>query len=122
MIREQVFIIEQQVPLALEWDDEDALAIHLLAYNNQQEPIGCTRILSYSSIGRMAVLQAWRGHGVGKTLLANAITLCNQHSAYVITLSAQTHAIAFYEQSGFTVCSQPYLDANILHVDMQLNI
>jgi predicted GNAT family N-acyltransferase len=30
------------------------------------------------------------------------------------------HAILFYQQAGFNVVSEPYLDAGIMHVDMQL--
>jgi predicted GNAT family N-acyltransferase len=39
-----------------------------------------------------------------------------------VTLSAQTHAIAFYQKAGFIIGSDVYLDANIPHVDMQLKI
>lgn len=122
LVRKQVFIIEQHVPRSLEWDEHDATATHLLAVDCQQVPIACARLLDNGSIGRMAVLKAWRGKGIGKALLVQAIALYQQRACSMVTLSAQLHAIAFYEQSGFVVCSEPYLDANILHVDMQLKI
>lgn len=120
-VREQVFIHEQHVPVDLEWDDLDADASHLLAYFENQ-PIACARIIHYQSIGRMAVAKEWRNHGLGRAMLFAAIQVCQQHGGKLITLSAQTHAIAFYEKAGFTVCSQSYWDANILHVDMQLTL
>lgn len=110
------------MPEALEWDDHDATAVHLLAYDQQQQAIACARLISTGSIGRMAVVKAWRGKGVGLALLAEAITDLQQQGCQKITLSAQQHAISFYQQAGFVVYSEPYLDANILHVDMQLNI
>ncbi|MEE9331760.1 MAG: GNAT family N-acetyltransferase [Methylophilaceae bacterium] len=122
LVREQVFVVEQQVPEAIEWDGLDATAHHLLVCDVQAEAIGCARILDNGSIGRMAVMTGWRGVGVGKLLLARAIDLCKQRKCKKVTLSAQTHAVLFYEQAGFTITSEPYLDANIWHVDMQLNI
>ncbi len=120
VVREQVFIVEQQVPVELEWDELDETAQHLLAMNDANEPIACARLLDNGSIGRMAVLKAWRGCGVGSALLNRAIAIHRQQCSQTIMLSAQIHAIPFYEKAGFVVCSQPYLDADIPHVDMQL--
>ena len=120
MIREQVFILEQQVPVELEWDGLDETAQHLLALNKAGDAIGCARIIGDGSIGRMAVLKPWRGMGVGTALLNAAIAYYHQQGVKTVTLSAQLHAVSFYVKAGFEVCSEPYLDANILHVDMRL--
>lgn len=119
-VREQVFVQEQQVPLELEWDGLDEAAQHLLALNNTGEAIGCARLLGDGSIGRMAVLKPWRGLGVGSALLNKAVAVYRQQNIQDVTLSAQIHAVPFYEKAGFEVCGEPYLDANILHVDMRL--
>ena len=118
-VREPVLIIEQQVDPIFEWDEIDALAIHLLASIDNQ-PIGCARIIEHQKIGRMAVLKSCRGFGVGQALLAKAIAICQVHGSKVINLTAQTHAISFYKQAGFIETSGIYQDANIPHVDMQL--
>lgn len=118
-VRTQVFIQEQHVPIDLEWDGMDESASHLLAMFENQ-PIACARIVDYKIIGRMAVLKNWRGMGLGTALLLEAIQICKQQGAIIITLSAQTHAIGFYRQAGFKVVSGEYLDANMPHVDMQL--
>lgn len=109
---------EQSVPLELEWDGVDDAAQHLLALNSAGEPIGCARLPGDGSIGRMAVLKPWRGKGAGSALLRKAMLLYRQQGIRKLTLSAQLHAVSFYERAGFQVCSEPYLDANILHVDM----
>lgn len=119
-IRTKVFIKEQQVPVALEWDEQDTSAQHLLVFTSTNEPIACARLLNNGSIGRMAVLKEWRGLGVGAKLLNKAIAFHRQQGTSVITLSAQMHAIPFYQKAGFEVISALYLDAGILHVDMHL--
>jgi predicted GNAT family N-acyltransferase len=118
-VREQIFIFEQQVPVDLEWDGLDEAALHLLAHNNAGEAIGCARLIGDGSIGRMAVLKCYRGLGIGAALLNVAVTYYQLHGIQPIMLSAQVHAILFYQKAGFEVCSEPYLDAGILHVDMQ---
>lgn len=117
-----MFIIEQHVPEGLEWDEHDAIAVHLLVLDKNKQPVACARLLEDGTVGRMAVVQEKRGKGIGNALLAKAITYYQKHQLRQLKLSAQTHAIGFYEQAGFVVSGDPYLDANILHVDMQLNI
>jgi len=119
-IRTEVFIEEQQVPPDLEWDGLDETAIHLLALDADGRAIGCVRIIEPNIIGRMAVCKFWRRHGIGDTLLTTAVRLCRQRGHGPIQLSAQTHAIPFYERAGFQVCSEEYQDAGIPHCDMQL--
>lgn len=119
-VRKAVFVEEQKVPVALEWDGLDDTALHLLALTHEGEAIGCARLLGDGSIGRMAVIKSWRNHGVGMALLQRSIVQYQQKGISKTHLSAQTHAIKFYEKAGFKVCSAPYLDAGIWHVDMQL--
>jgi len=88
--------------------------------SNTGEAIGCARLPGDGSIGRMAVLKPWRGVGVGSALLNKAVAVYRQQNMQNVTLSAQIHAVPFYEKAGFEVCGKPYLDANILHVDMRL--
>jgi predicted GNAT family N-acyltransferase len=117
-IRQKVFVEEQAVPPALEWDGLDAGAQHLLAIDAYGQPIGCARILASGHIGRMAVLPEWRAQGAGAALLASAIDYAIAQGWTEAKLSAQTHAIGFYEKAGFTLCSDTYLDAGIPHRDM----
>mgnify|MGYP001222817496 FL=1 len=121
-IRHQVFIVEQNVPSALEWDGLDEDAIHLLALDPAGKAVGCTRLLAGGKLGRMAVLADWRGKGVGESLLQAAIAACRQHGWRSISLCAQTHAMGFYQRAGFVVCSEEYLDAGITHRDMKLRL
>ncbi len=121
-IRQAVFIDEQQVPAELEWDDTDAIADHFIALTPDNTPVAVARlypsIMDTAHIGRMAVLPAYRGRGYGEQLLRDIMT--DAAGDYQdLYLSAQTQAVAFYQRSGFHVCSGTYDDAGIPHVDMR---
>jgi len=123
MIRQKVFIEEQNVTSQLEWDGMDEEAIHFLAFKNEKA-IGCARafvIENYMQLGRMAVLKEYRGEGVGTALIEKAITTAKLNQLSAIYISAQCHAIDFYKKFGFEITSDIYLDAEILHRDMKLN-
>ena len=116
-IRETVFIAEQAVPPELEWDAEDAEALHFLAYEGDY-PIGTARLLPDGHIGRVSVLKDWRGLKVGDALLRAVITEAEKRGLQQQMLSAQVQATPFYERLGFAIVSGEYLDAGIPHVDM----
>ena len=124
MIREKVFIEEQKVTSQLEWDGMDEEAIHFLAFKNEKA-IGCARafvIENYMQLGRMAVLKEYRGEGVGTALIEKAITTAKLNQLSAIYISAQCHAIDFYKKFGFEITSDIYLDAEIPHRDMKLEL
>ncbi|TLX56130.1 GNAT family N-acetyltransferase [Stutzerimonas nosocomialis] len=116
-IRETVFIAEQSVPPELEWDADDAEAIHFLAQEGDY-PVGTARLLRDGHIGRVAVLKDWRGMNVGNALLHAVIAEAERRGLSQQKLTAQVHATSFYERLGFSVVSEEYLDAGIPHVDM----
>lgn len=117
-IRENVFIREQAVPEDLEWDGLDPVCTHLLAWNDFGQTIGTARMQPHGIIGRMAVLEAWRGRGVGSALLRRLLQLAAQQGLSRVTLSAQTHALGFYDRAGFVAIGEPFMDAGILHRKM----
>jgi len=117
-IRERVFIHEQGVPVELEWDGLDSACAHVLAWNDRGEAIGTARMQQNGTIGRMAVLKGWRGRGVGRALLQTLLDLATRRGLSRVTLSAQTHALGFYERAGFDVVGEPFIDAGIPHRKM----
>jgi predicted GNAT family N-acyltransferase len=121
-VRRTVFIDEQGVPEAMEWDADDAVSLHLLAVDGAGQPIGCARLLPDGHIGRMAVLPAWRGRGVGRALLHAVIHAAQARGHTTLRLSAQTHAVAFYARAGFVAVGDEYEEAGIPHVAMQKSV
>ena len=119
-IREAVFVFEQHVPSALEWDGIDFSCTHVLAYVNGNKPVGTGRLLPDGHIGRMAVLRSWRGLGIGSRLLQKLIEIAAAMDMKDIVLNAQTHAVRFYERHGFVAEGSEFDDAGIAHRRMVL--
>lgn len=124
-LRRAVFIEEQNVPEALELDDLDAGAIHLLAREGGR-PVGTARILlkgDTGKIGRVAVLAQARGQGLGAALIRAALDALRTRPGITrATLGAQTHAIGFYQKLGFVAEGPVYDDAGIPHRDMSRDL
>ena len=118
-IRRAVFIDEQRVPEALEWDEFDTVSRHFLAWVDG-DPVGCARLLPDGHLGRMAVLPGWRGRGVGRALLEAALAAARRAGYATVTLSAQTHAAGFYARAGFVAEGEIYEEAGIPHLVMTL--
>ena len=117
-VRENVFVKEQRVPVELEWDGEDAEAVHLLALDAAQHPIGTARLLPSGQIGRMAVLKEWRNQGVGRALLNRLLAEAKQSDYPELFLNAQLTALAFYAQQGFQPEGEVFHEAGIPHQRM----
>jgi predicted GNAT family N-acyltransferase len=118
-IRRIVFVVEQAVPEEIEIDELDAGARHVLAYLDSRA-VGTGRITADGRIGRMAVLADSRGCGVGRAILAALIEIGRSAGVARLHLSAQCHAIPFYEKSGFVAHGPVYQEAGIDHRHMEL--
>ncbi len=122
-VRRSVFIDEQKVPEALEWDDADATSRHVLALSVTGEPIGTGRLLPNGHIGRIAVLQEWRSKGVGSAILRALLVQAHQNGLHTIKLHAQTHALGFYARHGFNVVAgDEFIEAGIPHREMRIQL
>jgi predicted GNAT family N-acyltransferase len=116
-IRFEVFVAEQRVPAEIELDAMDVHCIHAVAYENGQA-IATGRLLPDGHIGRMAVLKAWRGRGVGSAILAALMEAAHRRGDVSIALSAQVHAVPFYLAHGFQPVGPVYEEAGIPHQAM----
>jgi predicted GNAT family N-acyltransferase len=113
-IRKAVFVIEQSVPEEIEMDDLDAVAQHVLAFVDGTA-VGTGRITAEGRIGRMAVLREYRGRGVGRDILLALVEIGRSYHIDRLCLSAQCHAIPFYERMGFVAQGGVYEEAGIPH-------
>lgn len=117
-VRRAVFIVEQAIPEDMEWDEFDAVSRHALALAAAGTPVGCGRLLPDGHVGRLAVLAAWRGQGVGSALLERLVDLAREQGHARAILNAQTHAMPFYARHGFAAVGDQYLEAGIPHRTM----
>ncbi len=118
-VRHRVFVVEQRVPNALEWDGVDPLCRHALAEDDAGTPIGTGRLLPDGHIGRMAVLAEWRGRGVGSAILEHLMQAARSNGHREVTLNAQVHAIDFYRRFGFVPVGDEFEEAGIPHREMR---
>ena len=121
-IRRQVFVEEQKIPLALEMDAADASALHALACNRLGLPLATGRLLAHApgiaKIGRMAVLSAMRGSGIGCAVLDALTQAARARGDRQLLLHAQSSALAFYARAGFVAQGDPFEEAGIAHQAM----
>jgi predicted GNAT family N-acyltransferase len=118
-IRLEVFVHEQHVPFEEEIDALDAACVHAVAFDTHGSALATGRLLPDGHIGRMAVLKAVRGQGLGGAVLQALMQQAQQKGFVEVVLSAQTHALQFYVRHGFVPEGAEYLDANIPHVLMR---
>ena len=118
-VRKTVFIQEQAVPEAEEWDRWDALSEHFLACTTKRDVVGVGRLQPDGKITRMAVLAAWRGHGIGDRLLVAMMQRAGEKGLRP-WLHAQSNARGFYARHGFVVDGDEFEEAGIRHCLMRL--
>jgi predicted GNAT family N-acyltransferase len=93
----------------------------VLASDSEGTTIGTGRLLLQDGrghIGRMAVIKAWRGKGVGSAMLQALLDVARERGCADLFLNAQTYAVPFYERSGFMREGEEFLDAGIPHYRM----
>ncbi len=118
-IRNEVFVIGQNVPPELEWDGLDSDCTHVLA-ETDGEFTGTGRIIMDDGhIGRVAVLEKFRGMGVGSAIMNKLIQLGREHGLTRFWLGSQLTAVPFYKTLGFTPYGDEFMDAGIPHIHME---
>ena len=118
-LRSEVFVVEQNCPYQ-DMDGKDLKSFHLMGRNEKKELLAYARILpagiSYkeSSIGRVVTSPKVRGTGAGKELMKEAIKAVKQQfGKEPIRIGAQCYLKKFYEDLGFEIASEEYLEDNI---------
>ena len=117
-LRKQVFIVEQSVPPEEEFDGLDDTSWHWLVQDPEARPIGTGRLLDTGQIGRMAVLDQYRGAGIGAAILSTAVEKARMLGFDRAFLNAQVHAIGFYQKAGFIETGPRFNEAGIQHQKM----
>jgi len=127
-VRLAVFVHEQQIPEAEEWDADDAHAVHAVVSNLAGLPLATGRLITQgqpsgqAKIGRMAVLRCARGSGLGDKVLLALIDQARLHGIAHITLHAQVSAKGFYVRHGFKPEGDEFDEVDIPHQLMSLTL
>lgn len=121
-IRRKVFIEEQKIEPALEFDGLDESLPQLIAYSNGV-PVGTARMQldqaeSTIKLQRLAVLPDHRRHGIGTRMIDAVVGYAKLHEFHTIVLHAQIYALQFYTRSHFQVKGDTFMEVGIPHVTM----
>jgi predicted GNAT family N-acyltransferase len=121
-LRTTVFVEEQAVPEAEEWDGLDPECEHAVAEARDVGVIGTGRLHPSGKIGRMAVLAPWRGHGVGAALLRRLLKSAALQGLDSVYLHAQVAVLGFYARFGFVPEGEEFEEAGIAHRLMRMRL
>jgi len=124
-LRSEIFVVEQDC-VYNDLDGHDKNATHqflkkngeIVAYSRLLKP--GSRFADYS-IGRVVVKESERGTGLGIRMMEEAKQyILNVWKGERIKISAQKYLQKFYEDLGFFVVTDEYLDDGIPHFGMLL--
>ena len=117
-IRRIVFIQELNIPEHMEIDDNEDLAIYVLA-KIEGKNVGTARWRETNSgikLERFAVLNQYRSYGVGTAMSKFILKQLDQSK--LIYLNAQESSISFYEKLGFHSTGSMFDEVGIAHQKM----
>lgn len=124
-IREDVFVIEQEVDPSEEYDEFESSSTHFLAKVDHL-PAGTAR-WRFTDKGikleRFAVLKAMRGMGVGQMLVKavlDDIAARPDSKGKKLYMHAQLDAMPLYAKFGFQKVGEMFEECNIQHFKMEL--
>jgi YbgC/YbaW family acyl-CoA thioester hydrolase len=125
-LRTEVFVNEQKVPAEMEWDNDDAIAVHAVVLNRMGMVLATGRLLQgapgIARIGRMAVKKQMRGSDLGRRVLQGLIDAAKDRGDHQVILHAQCSAEGFYRRAGFTPHGAVFEEAGMAHIEMQLSL
>jgi predicted GNAT family N-acyltransferase len=125
-LRYLVFVIEQQIDVALEFDGSDAYAVSFIMFDGTN-PIGTIRYYKdeqgFYHIGRVAILASYRSKGYGKAMMVwmhQYLKLLFQNVHIVI--HAQAYLVDWYAKLGYQAEGPLFTEAGIVHQMMKLTL
>lgn len=122
-LRSEIFIVEQDC-VYQDIDGKDERAHHVLGWDGEVlvAYARCFKAGDYfneAGIGRILVRENYRKMDYGHKITSAAIKATKEkYKADKIKISAQTYLVTFYEQHGFKIVGDRYMEDGIPHVAM----
>lgn len=125
-LRQDVFLWEEDIRYPdLDGVDKDAAHVFAVTCENGKEVITSyarvywDRNENHVKIGRVVTAPAYRGEGMSSMVMEDAIAAAWKcFGVPEVWVDAQEHVTSFYERLGFTIASEPFMEAGIKHVKM----
>lgn len=121
--RAAVFVVEQNI-VYQDMDDKDYDSLHVFCEEDGKVTAYLRAFEIEPGVVRMGrVLTLQHGQGLGRKLLEFGLDeIIRTYSPKKISIDSQCHAIGFYEKAGFKVCSEEFLEEDVMHVKMELDV
>ena len=121
--RAEIFVVEQNC-VYQDLDDKDYKSLHVF-YESKGKVVAYLRAFvkdeKVVQMGRVLTLE--HGKGLGGRLIKEGIKLIKEKmKSECIYIEAQCYAIGFYEREGFKICSEEFLEGEIPHMQMILEL
>ena len=122
-IRKEVFVNEQGISLADEFDEFDTInrfCDHILVYSNAQA-VGTGRLRGVNGFGkleRICILQPYRQYGLGKIIIKTLEKIAHERGLSQVNLHGQKQAEGFYIKLGYQTSSEVFIEDGIPHILM----
>lgn len=125
-IREEVFVVEQEVIYEEEFDEFEKSSRHIVALDQEGNSIGASRWRKTKNgikLERFVVKKELRSKGIGQKLVQFTLDDIQQEmgKGNHLYLHAQLPAVPLYEKFGFEKRGDIFEECNILHYEMYLN-
>ena len=125
-IRTSVFVKEQGISQENEYDEYDKTSYHAVLFENEI-PAACGRLYftpdNTAHIGRVAVLKQYRRKRYATAVCRKLIDLAvSLNKADIIELHTQKYVVELYKKIGFKVVGKEFLEENIPHLKMELQL
>lgn len=126
-LRHEVFVREQGTPPDPEHDEDDAAAHHVVILRGERA-IATGRIRTdvdapgVAKAERIAVARDLRRTGLGRRVMRELELTAEQYAQCTIKLASQLSASRFYEQLGYEVRGEPFLQVGIEHIWMEKKV
>ncbi|KHL97196.1 hypothetical protein QW71_02160 [Paenibacillus sp. IHB B 3415] len=121
-IRREVFVEEQGVPLADEFDQYESQAEHILVFHEAEEaPVGTARLRvvdGWAKLERICLLAPYRRSGLGSVIIGTLEAMAAEKGLRQAKLHGQKQAEGFYQKLGYETSSPVFMEDGIPHVIM----
>jgi len=119
-IREEVFVVEQQVPADEEFDEFEETSHHFVALDAEDRPIGSAR-WRFTNKGvkmeRFTVKQSMRGKGLGTLIVQAVLDDISSHAekGTYLYMHSQLDAVPLYAKFDFQKEGDQFDECGIMH-------
>ena len=103
----------------IELDEEDAAAVHAVAYDEAGKAIATGRLLADGRIGPFAAAKDWHRLGVDAVLLDALLAEARKRGFAVVTVTAPLQSAELYREQGFAADGKIFQEAGILQQPMR---